>query len=282
MIIAGICLVTWIWKNVPFSALRRREIHGGDDAWFGRQTRGQDSTADGDSRYPIQHVSPQGIYRSVTDEKPISQQHIDGLVVSPVVTPKMATPRTAATPVYVDLQRQDLVHGVTPDGAALFGLSQSTAAPEPVTQPVTQAVYHTSPNYPLDDNGNTNTAIVLQNTSDVYNPGQREANHLSYLSSLSSGFGDAQIIIPEPGPTSSQIDPASQQNSLQSRKFSWATSIFQTRRADDRDTVYTTASVESAPRFRTINSWVAQQTGRLERQQRKIGSVPNMPEIQLP
>jgi hypothetical protein len=282
MIIAGICLVTWTWKNVPFSAFRGREIHGGDDGWFGRRTRGQDSTADGESRYPSQRVSPQGPYGFLTDEKPISQQHMGGLVVSPVVTSMMATARTAATPLHVDLERQDLVHGAPPGGAALVGLSQSTAAPESVTQSVTQAFYYTSPKYFLDDNGNTNTAIVLQNTSDVYNPAQREANHLSSLSSLSSGFGDAQIIIPEPGPTSSQIVPASQQNSRQSRKFSWATSIFQTRRADDRETIYTTASVESAPRFRTINSWVAQQTGCLEKQQRKIGEEPNMPEIQLP
>jgi hypothetical protein len=126
---------------------------------------------------------------------------------------------------------------------------------------------------------NTNTTYLTQYTSELYDPGgQREVNHLSYLSSLSSGFGDAQIIIPESG----LIKPNSQgarQSSHQSRKFSWVSSVPGIRREGDRDTVYTRSSVDSAPRFRSVTSWVAQQTGRLGRGQQNDREVPNLPEI---
>ena len=116
--------------------------------------------------------------------------------------------------------------------------------------------------------------------SDANDPAQREVNHMSYLSSLSSGFGD-QIIIPEPGPMKPNNIRASRQSYRQSRKFSWATSARGPQ--GDRDTVYTTSSIDSQPpRFRTINSWVAQQTGRLQKQNLNKDEVPSMPEIPKP
>lgn len=121
------------------------------------------------------------------------------------------------------------------------------------------------PNSNYNNTGTQNTFLTMQ-TSDVYDPGQREVNHLSYLSSLSSGFGDG-LIVPE-----STVNGA-QPGYRQSRKFSWVTSV------RDRDTIYTQASVESAPRFRSVNSWVAQQSSRLERPQEYDVGVPAMPSL---
>ena len=100
---------------------------------------------------------------------------------------------------------------------------------------------------------------------------------MSYLSSLSSGFGD-QIIIPESLSAKPLNVRASRQSYRQSRKLSWATS---SRGPQDlRDTVYTTASIESTPpRFRTINSWVAQQTSHVHAKQKIQDEVPAMVEI---
>jgi hypothetical protein len=117
-----------------------------------------------------------------------------------------------------------------------------------------------------------NNTYNTNNTSNLYQPDQRENNHLSYLSSLSSGFGD-QIIIPE-GVT--QPEQAVQQNPRQSRKFSWVTGA---KRYGDRDTMMTTSSVDTAPRFRTVMSWVAQQSGRV---QKKDDEVPKVPDLPLP
>jgi len=124
--------------------------------------------------------------------------------------------------------------------------------------------------------GGTMRSIQTQN---VYDPQQREVNHLSYLSSLSSGFGDG-LIIPEPA---ASANPNASKNYRQSKtsisQFSWErSSLMPSRPTGDRDTIYTNSS-EETPRFRTINSWVAQQTGRVERQQGSDKEIPSMPEI---
>lgn len=121
----------------------------------------------------------------------------------------------------------------------------------------------------------TQNTYLTRQTSNAYDPNQREVNHLSSLSSLSSGFGDG-LIIPEP--VAGQAPDATRQ----SRKFSWMTVGSRgplSSRNGDRDTVYTTASIETAPRFRTVNSWVAQQSGRVQRHLPSDSEVPNIPAI---
>ncbi|POR33022.1 Uncharacterized protein TPAR_06785 [Tolypocladium paradoxum] len=104
-------------------------------------------------------------------------------------------------------------------------------------------------------------------------------NRMSDISSLSSGFGDGDIIIP---PTNSNTTttttathlavpaPVAQRSSI--------SDAFQRR-----DTMYTEASEDPVPRFRSINSWVQQQTGQVKRakQREMVASdappVPNMP-----
>lgn len=125
---------------------------------------------------------------------------------------------------------------------------------------------------------NTGTQQSFQ-TSGLYDPNQREVNHLSYLSSISSGFGDG-LIMPEPTVVGAGDTRQSYRNT---RKFSWMTAQDGSRiDTGNRDTVYTTASIEAPPRFRTVNSWVAQQSDRVGRQEQSDKELPSMPEIPLP
>ncbi|KAB8295881.1 hypothetical protein EYC80_008702 [Monilinia laxa] len=105
-------------------------------------------------------------------------------------------------------------------------------------------------------------------SSNAYDPSQREVNHISYLSSISSGFGDS-LVMPD--------DSAPPQNPVS--RFSWTTAS--QGGPQNRDTIYTTTSEDTAPRFRTVNSWVAQQTGRLEGKQQSDMEIPAMPEIPI-
>lgn len=110
----------------------------------------------------------------------------------------------------------------------------------------------------------------------TYDAQQRQAYRLSEISSLSSGFGDGDIIIqqswqgqglmagavapagtvPQPPPAAAAAVP---QNAR--RSMSQATDAGWSR----RDTVYTQTSEDLPPRFRNINSWVDQQKGRIQR-----------------
>lgn len=136
------------------------------------------------------------------------------------------------------------------------------------------------------------------------------AARMSELSSLSSGFGDAQIDIPESGPNAANTGTmnsnmtgygstmntnAATLNTLQTyrqsfmqrasrafaepltSRFSWTTANKDAPAGGQRDTVYTTTSEDSAPRFRTIHSWVTQQTHRVEKG--KTEHVPSMPPL---
>lgn len=84
----------------------------------------------------------------------------------------------------------------------------------------------------------------------------------SEMSSLSSGFGDGDIIMPPP-----QIAIAPH---LLARRAE------STAGGSERDTVY---SEDSNPRFRTVNSWVRQQSGRMKRQQES--DAPPVPALPL-
>ncbi|KAG9246037.1 hypothetical protein BJ878DRAFT_478703 [Calycina marina] len=118
-----------------------------------------------------------------------------------------------------------------------------------------------------------NSTFISNNTvNDAYDPAQSDVNHLSYLSSISSGFGD-QMLVPKVPPTPTSAYAMIKSNRM-SRNFSWV------QPSANRDTTYSTASVETAPHFRTVNSWVAQQAGRAQRRpSRPDDEIPQMPEI---
>ncbi|KAL5347856.1 hypothetical protein ACLOAV_007266 [Pseudogymnoascus australis] len=127
-----------------------------------------------------------------------------------------------------------------------------------------------------------------------------KTQRMSELSSLSSGFGDAVIDIPESGPTtynSNRPGPGLPKPNNQilgvdlGSRFSWANvptpRTLGTHRNRNRDTATTTTSQDSEPRFRTVTSWVNQQTNRVMKHQdggaaapgQDKDSVPDLPAI---
>ncbi|KAK4146169.1 uncharacterized protein C8A04DRAFT_10046 [Dichotomopilus funicola] len=134
--------------------------------------------------------------------------------------------------------------------------------------------------------------------SDNADPLHRQASNAT--SELSSGFGDGDIIVTDavispPAPTA---DPSSATNSPQTQytaRFSWMTqpksqAQAQTRASllrgpfrqnssagsapritgnGDRESIYTTSSEDLPARFRSVSSWVNQQTGRIRRVQQR-------------
>lgn len=111
-----------------------------------------------------------------------------------------------------------------------------------------------------------------------------KTQRMSEVSSLSSGFGDAVIDIPESGPTTyitnnagpSQPKPNNQTLGLDlGPRFSWANVPTPRTLGNhrNRDTVTTTTSRDSEPRFRTVTSWVNQQTNRVMKNQGDGGAA---------
>ncbi|OBT77062.1 hypothetical protein VF21_02940 [Pseudogymnoascus sp. 05NY08] len=140
----------------------------------------------------------------------------------------------------------------------------------------------------------------------VLPPAYRQANgknpRMSEVSSLSSGFGDAVIDIPESGPTtyvnkSGQGLPKPNNQTLGldlGPRFSWANvptprTLGTHRNRDTANTATTNGSRDSEPRFRTVTSWVNQQTNRVMKNQDNSGAstvssqgssgVPDVPAV---
>jgi hypothetical protein len=126
-----------------------------------------------------------------------------------------------------------------------------------------------------------NQSELARQPSDAYDPAQRQVNRASEISSLSSGFGDFDIIIPDtvnkPPPAAAQLR---QSNNFITR-FSWMSR----RDNGQRETVYTATSEDRPARFRSVNSWVNQQTGRVKRADERrqadddIPAVPTLPPL---
>ncbi|KAK2003744.1 hypothetical protein LX36DRAFT_650762 [Colletotrichum falcatum] len=125
-----------------------------------------------------------------------------------------------------------------------------------------------------------NQSELARQPSDAYDPARRQVNRASELSSISSGFGDGDIIVPGmPGMVLQPPPPVSQPlraSRIGNDRVSWANKT-------NRETVYTEASEDLPPRFRTVDSWVNQQTGRVKRAQARpqtdedIPPVPGLP-----
>ncbi len=125
-----------------------------------------------------------------------------------------------------------------------------------------------------------NQSELARQPSDAYNPAQRQANRLSALSSLSSGFGDGDIVVPQ----GLMHPPKAVQSSVrQSTSLVGRFSFTSKKSGSQRDTVYTEfteTSEDSPPKFRTISSWVNQQTGRIKRAEKRAeDTVPPVPGI---
>ncbi|KAF3059710.1 hypothetical protein GL218_04441 [Daldinia childiae] len=139
----------------------------------------------------------------------------------------------------------------------------------------------------VSNNGDINLTIRSQVTQPYYNESdlprqpetfnapKRAGTRASEISSISSGFGDGDIVIPpssgsdKPLPVPAEENPAA--------RDSWIS-----RPGERRETVYTEASEDRPARFRSITSWVNQQAGRAKRagsRARERGEIPVMPAI---
>ncbi|KAG0648744.1 hypothetical protein D0Z07_4839 [Hyphodiscus hymeniophilus] len=282
IILLAVVYFTARWKKIDLlSRARGRQISkGGPRGWYGWREREMDYATDGP---PPKYPGYDEEFDLPSEQKRVpAQRQLNAKYSSPTIVPKLATPESAATLLRgIDTQRQEAVREALLSNPAPFGVSLAQSTEQPVGEP-----FYSQPSYdPISThnqtyNSNAASAGHSRRNSESNEPTQREIKYMSYLSSLSSGFGD-QIIIPEPVSTKPTNIRASRQSYRQSRKFSWAGSAEGLH--GDRDTVYTTTSTDSTPpRFQTINSWVAQQTGRVERQQQANDEVPAMPGIPRP
>lgn len=126
-----------------------------------------------------------------------------------------------------------------------------------------------------------NQSQLARQPSDAYDPDRRQVNRASELSSLSSGFGDGEMLMLMPDQlninkteTGNGITPgtlplpiAVPAEPMSSKgQFSW---MRNTKRMTN-GTVYSEASDDQPAKFRTVDSWVKQQTGRVRRGQASI------------
>ncbi|RFU28860.1 hypothetical protein B7463_g7478, partial [Scytalidium lignicola] len=210
--------------------------------------------------------------------------------------PQLAKPGTAAQAPRPDVARLDMTREALLDHPAPFSF-------EPVPVEASEKTFYNTEERPVminikkatirslvppsrssqQDSSTPYMTSLSRQTSDAYDPAQREVNRVSDLSYISSGFGDAQILVP--GSRRSKANPAaldqtvrrpSQFSLSRISRFSWVTNP-QSR--GDRDTIYTSTSVESAPRFRSISSWVTQQTNRIDKRHKSNETVPKVPDI---
>ncbi|KAI1374600.1 hypothetical protein F4677DRAFT_161893 [Hypoxylon crocopeplum] len=117
---------------------------------------------------------------------------------------------------------------------------------------------------------------IVRQPPDGYEQAKRPGNRASALSSISSGFGDGDIIIPPPLAVNKPLPSQGPPDNPAARE-SWMS-----REGSRRETVYTTTSEDRPARFRSISSWVNQQAGRAKRagsRARERGEVPVIPAI---
>jgi hypothetical protein len=320
MIVAGVYLIFRMKKTDMFAIFQNRQFRkGGSHGWYGFWRNDRDSISDPPPRY----TRPADYYGESTEEKNIPpQRQFDAffsLITMPPLAKTSATLSRADSQRQV-LVREALLDNPAPFGYSPAAQTTTRSATDNFYGVAVSNTQNTQLSRQLLDSSNTmntmNTQTSTQNaqllrqlsdpygstmntmntrtstknvqlsrnTLDAYDPAQREVDHMSYLSSLSSGFGDGLIIPEEPAPPNTNAHASRRQsrNPLANR-FSWTPSVPQTPQLKgDRDTVYTNTSVESAPRFRTINSWVAQQSSRVERKRQSEKEVPDVPEIPLP
>ncbi|KAI1144521.1 hypothetical protein F5Y05DRAFT_364910 [Hypoxylon sp. FL0543] len=124
-----------------------------------------------------------------------------------------------------------------------------------------------------------NESDLPRQPPDGYTQPQRMGNRASVLSSISSGFGDGDIIIPPPLAADNPMPGNSPDDRADNRavRESWMA-----REDGRRETVYTMTSEDRPARFRSITSWVNQQAGRARRagsRARERGEIPVMPAI---
>ena len=143
----------------------------------------------------------------------------------------------------------------------------------------------------IPDTPGTQPPVLPTPVSDTSEAARRQlpTYRESQLSSLSSGFGDGDMMGPQPltapppaaapGPVPAMPPGGYAAGGMENQRDSWVSRGGADSR---RETVYTQTSEDRPVRFRSINSWVNQQTGRVQRansRARERGEVPVMPAI---
>jgi len=177
-----------------------------------------------------------------------------------------------------------------PNGIAMW----QTAEPQPL--PSDPLGPQLQPNGQVMEAGDINSTLQSQmasayynqpglsrQPSDTYNPARGQGYRASEISSLSSGFGDGDIIVTQPNTVVIKPPIAAQGLDAETgnRQGSW---ISRSGSVVKRDSVYTTTTTtsERPTRFRSIHSWVDQQKTRLKRADSRAktrGEVPVMPAL---
>lgn len=263
-----------------FSTFRNREIRRGDSGWFGWYRKRSNSTQYLPSNDLGTDTFPSRPDAFPEDLKPAVPQKDYRRQFSPLIISKVDIPQTVRTPLLAESQPQYTTQGPTTMNPSHFEAAQPPAVSRQATQNTAKESYTMASTH-INNTYSTNRASLSQSVANSYGAARRMPNRMSEQSSLSSGFGDGQIIIPDSTSKSSTARP-SPTNNGRVRNFSWVTSIFQARSTHNRDSTYTTSSEDTTKRYRTVNSWVAQQTRHVERREQSDREIPSMPQAPLP
>ncbi|QSZ37017.1 hypothetical protein DSL72_009109 [Monilinia vaccinii-corymbosi] len=257
MFIIFCAIIYFVIRMKKSNRLAKGEISEEEARWYGWR-RNRDGSVRPPS-YTSGQVSQNGylVDEKFTQREMAAYYNADRKI--PLGRPESATVNLRG--LRTDLQRQNST------GISQSGLGMS---PSPVAGPGQSYPFHSNADVYYSQSGTRRfqQAESLGRSSNAYDPSQREVNRISYLSSISSGFGDSLAMLDDSPPPQNPVS-----------RFSWTTAS--QGGARNRDTIYTTTSEETAPRFRTVNSWVAQQTGRVEQKQQSVMEVPAMPEIPI-
>ncbi|KAM7194992.1 hypothetical protein V8F20_007718 [Naviculisporaceae sp. PSN 640] len=126
-----------------------------------------------------------------------------------------------------------------------------------------------------------NQSEMARQPSTAYDPARRQVNRTSVLSSLSSGFGDGDIVVPAQTvtpPPQAALATSGGEPPNYSRRFSWS-SRGTSHLGSRRDTIFTQSSEDMPPRFRSLTSWIDQQTGRIKRAQQREAEQGTQPMV---
>ena len=266
------CLLTWLFWRVT-RAKKRRDGKGGSH-WPGRRPSISRQAQIGKilGRIPWVKSQPWALRWQtlgdddtvpITREKPDRSSNNRGYAApnerdSTGTARSVTLQRVVVPPLDTNLNFNPAAQTTSPDGTQTVSpLSTVTAVPNPAVvashhQP--QASFGS-----LDNQGGT--WVYLSPTQ----PQAQRNYRNSELSSLSSGFGDGEMIIPAAYQTAAQTSDVTPRPPPSTRTRS---SVGNT--SSNRDTMYTATSEDQPARFRTISSWVDQQTGRIHRAQQRV------------
>lgn len=290
------CFIFWVaWRMIKKSKRKAEGIYGTRSSapnpllYFGRNQRGWQSLDDGPNellgsppRYEKGTSTGQsrGIYSSKQEPTVLPQLQTNlssSNSFSPYSTPTAVNTQNPQTVSPTSqTSRQPAAHPQLQASLVTSDISAGNAAS--TASSISTLQYGTAMGTMATDQSG-----VARQPSNAYDPSRRHVYRESELSSLSSGFGDGDIIIPPPAAMQSSLPGVSRYSYQQVPGVSRKDSIANASEAgsSNRDTIYTATSDDMPMRYRTVKSWVNQQTGRIQRAIQKtdedVPPVPMMP-----